>query len=219
MRITKWALQSGPPQIRVDILDSFATHLIDTKPFLPELLAALLDSDIRVVKAAANTLWELGTKAECAVPRILRAMKAIRARAACAHALCGIAPANPAVVAAITSYLKEKGDVETQVALIALLERAGPAAKDAVPQLIKAIDDPREKRGAGEQKPVQASAIKALGEIGVHAKPALQRLFKLVKDAKQPMTTRQAAARAIKKIDERRGQLADRILLRAMEPD
>ena len=78
-------------------------------------------------------------------------------------------------------------------ALIRLGEM-GPKAKDAVGDLVKAVDD---------RLPVMRSqALWALGKVGPDAKAAVPRLLKLIEDEwATPRDLRETAGQALKAID------------------
>jgi hypothetical protein len=102
------------------------------------------------------------------------------AGAAAADALCDLgAAAVPALVAAF-------GDAAVRDSAIAVVERIGPAAKDAVPALIVIAQD--------AASPSRRVAVHALGAIGADATPALNPLTALVGDLKAKLQAEAADA-------------------------
>ena len=67
----------------------------------------------------------------------------------------------------------------------------GPAAQDAVPDLIRVLQD--------EDWQVEQAAAKALGEVGPAAKDAVPELTRLLRD--KSAEVRETAARALERIE------------------
>ena len=119
---------------------SAARELINIgEPAVPALAALLHDPESRVKRAAASTLWGLGTRMGPAVPALAETLKdpdpEVRLSAAMALESAGehASAAVPALVAALK-------DPEANVRLYACkaLGAAGAGARSAIPALVEA---------------------------------------------------------------------------------
>jgi HEAT repeat protein len=117
-----------------------ARQLIDIgEPAVPALAGLLKDPEPRVRRAAASTLWGLGTRMGPAVPNLAETLRDPDAevRLSAAMALESAGPHAGAAVPALVQALK---DPEINVRLYACkaLGAAGAAARPAIPALIEA---------------------------------------------------------------------------------
>ena len=229
----------------------------------PALVAALKDADPEVVGNALDALASLGPKALANIDQALQDKslrhyatrltfrlgdKAVSAVPALVHALqqpiendddgvfrrevqFSLAAIGPAAKEAVPELIKSLDSKEEEVFGTACyaLGKIGPAAKEAVPALRKALDDRQDAERAAsvwallkilpdspnlpkfaapllirglnsEREVVRAECATSLGDLGVHAKPAVARLKKLLEDD-SPLV-RDAAAGALKKLGE-----------------
>jgi HEAT repeat protein len=139
------------------------------------LIEALDDKDIR--HKCIITLGRIGDKARPAIPALIRLMERDSSmRYGVIRAFAGIDPQSPEVMAALLNVLKasvEEGR-PLEEAIIAL-GGYGPAAKAAVPDLIKAMGV------KGNHPYYLPAAIWALGQIGpdaIAARPELEEYAK-----------------------------------------
>ena len=134
-RIPEWIDQLRSADAGVS--GNAARELINVgEPAVPALAALLKDSEPRVRRAAASTLWGLGTRMGPAVPNLAETLRDpdpdVRLSAAMALESAGshASAAVPALIAALK-------DSEVQVRLYACkaLGAAGPSARAAIPAL------------------------------------------------------------------------------------
>jgi HEAT repeat protein len=170
---------------------------------VPALAALLLgDSDEAVRSEAALALSKMNPASRTAVPSLSQALQdgnpGVRMYAALALFRLGGAarPAVPALIQALGDEGNQKRvgtfffTIRELVALA--LGRASAGTAEAVPALMEIL------AGNGTLELRQA-VVRALGDIGVEARPATPHLRKLLAD--QPPPLRQAAAEALDKIE------------------
>ncbi|MBP60684.1 MAG: hypothetical protein CMJ62_04080 [Planctomycetaceae bacterium] len=140
---------------------------------VPALISRIGDEQQEVRSSAAAALGEMGPAAQDAVPRLLAAALHdgdSRARLSMALAVNRIGPVDEAV----TYFIKALQDEHLRTPAVVALGQCGPGAKDAVPYLIKFLQD--------QDFRVRSSAVSALGRIGLHAERAVPELIKLLRD-------------------------------------
>jgi HEAT repeat protein len=140
------------------------------KAAVPALLAALRERGEPIRSLAAQALGRIGAKAREAVPALLELLrdKNDSLRFDAAEALSRIGPGADAVPV-LAKRLRDRYFAVGRTAAAAL-GKIGPAAKDAVPDLTKALKD-RQLRGW---------AADALGRIGPAAGAAVPTLLRLL---------------------------------------
>src|SRR5205823_4227922 len=154
--------------------------------------AVLKDGDTSARLAAAAALGDIGPAARDAIPALAEAMKKdtelqVREEAALALGGSGQAAAVPPLIDVLN------GDDEDVRRLAALaLGEIGPAARPAIPSLIKALRADKDYR-------VRFHAAEALGRMGPEAKVAIPALREALKDDRPEVSN--AAAETLKKID------------------
>ena len=123
-----------------EVSGSAARELINIgEPAVPAVATLLSDPDPRVRRAAASTLWGLGTRMGAAVPRLAETLRdpdaEVRLSAAMALESAGphAAPAVPALTQALTD-----ADANVRLWSCKALGAVGPAARSAIPALIAA---------------------------------------------------------------------------------
>ena len=140
------------------------------KPAAPALIELMTDPDDAVCRQALEALRQIRPGPEVGIPAVTKvlteASPAMQVRAL--HALAEI---GPEVVPFLIEALAEEDAVHW--ACIGLQE-IGPEAKDAVPALIEALDDPR--------LDVRREVTLALAAIGEAAAPAIPKLVVLLDD-------------------------------------
>jgi HEAT repeat protein len=111
-------------------------------PALPILLRLCKEKDDKVGSPAAAVLADLGTDAASCVPDLLATLKSTDDRLVrrAAFVLARVAPTSSEVVAGLRSALA--GPAASRPAVAQALGRMGTAAKDALPDLLKAMKDP-----------------------------------------------------------------------------
>ncbi|CAE7804942.1 mpeV [Symbiodinium sp. CCMP2456] len=135
---------------------------------LPQLLDALDDSDTSVRKGAVSALGDMGEEAKEGAPKLMKALHdsdgTVRIYAAGALEKLG--------TEALGKLAKNVHHYEPWVREHALraLTSIGKEAKEAVPELVDALDDPHFE--------VRASAAQLLGSMGKEAVEAVPRLGK-----------------------------------------
>jgi HEAT repeat protein len=141
------------------------------KPALPALLKALDDDDKQIWSDAIAAIAALGPDAQDAIPVLIERLDSRKNRGRqrdqrqgvmrTAYALSRM---GPAAVEPLTKALGES-DLTMKLGAARALGGMGPAAKDAVPALIKNLAD--------SQDPVRDESAQALALIGSAAGPAL----------------------------------------------
>ena len=109
-------------------------------------------------------------------------------RAAAARALVELGPV-PDDLPALLKLIKDRDDA-TREAAVRCLGKLGPAAKEAVPRLVKLLIED----GVGE---VRIAAATALGDIGPAALPAVPKLRQAMRDDR---AVEPAARKALEKM-------------------
>jgi HEAT repeat protein len=175
---------------------------------------------------AASALGRLGPKANAAESQLLTALKHTEhgVRIAAAHVLGEIGAKSPQAVTALIDLLKNDPEREARRSAAASLGNFGPAARAAIPALHSALKgdakggwwvaaDALGKIGGAEVVPVLIEALahpdddirftsmKALGNLGVVARPAVKALQKASQEDPRP-NNRAAAAEAVRKIEQ-----------------
>ena len=109
------------------------------EPAVPALAAMLKDPEPRVRRAAATTLWGLGTRMGAAVPGLAETLRDPdpEVRLAAAMALESAGPQGAPAVPALVQALKD-GDANVRLWACKALGAVGPAARSAVPALVDA---------------------------------------------------------------------------------
>src|SRR5262245_53462906 len=164
-----WTKGLRDPDVKVRREAVTAMGALKVKDAVPDLIAALKDSDEGVRAKAAEALWALGPEAREAVPALTLLLQDASAgvRLNAAGALGDIGPdALPALPALRKALWDRDPYVRAQAATA--VGRFGTAALAAVPDLVGALRD-----GA---KAVRVAALYALAEIGPDAKAALPAL-------------------------------------------
>jgi HEAT repeat protein len=172
---------------------------------------------------AASALGELGLKAKAAAPQLHAALKNPEVRGIAAHALAEIDANSLENITALIDLLKNDPHKEARRSAAASLGKIGPAAKAAIPELRAALQgdakggwwvaaDALAKIGGAEVVPVLIEALanpdddirltsmRALGNLGVVARPALMPLAKARQEDPRA-SNRAAAAEALRKIE------------------
>ena len=137
-RIPEWVEQLKSPDAATS--GNAARELIDIgEPAVPALAALLKDAEPRVRRAAASTLWGLGTRMGPAVPSLAETLRdpdpEVRLSAAMA-----LESAGQHAAAAVSALVQSLKDPDPNVRLYACkaLGAAGPGARAAIPALVEA---------------------------------------------------------------------------------
>jgi HEAT repeat protein len=145
----------------------------------PQLTALLEDTDESVRGQAFDTLGNIGLEPKelfAAASKILRA-KGDKLNAAAAATIRRLGPTMlPEVVAALRADDAKSADgAGLRLVCLQTLTMSGPGAKEAMPDLMKALGDPSPK--------VRLTAARALGNLGPDAKNAVDALTGLQNDS------------------------------------
>lgn len=153
-------LQDENAKVREQGARRLAESSRDISKSLPQLIRSLADDNQDVRRLAANALGDLGPKAKDAVPALVKLLEDSEenVRLVAAWALVNIDPENEAPVDVLSQSARE-GNPRSIVALGQL----GPAAAEAVPALIRALQS--------EKSLVRLQVLKALEKIGPQPKP------------------------------------------------
>ncbi|MFP4123781.1 MAG: sister chromatid cohesion protein PDS5 [Coleofasciculus sp.] len=141
---------------------------VEAKEAVPDLRAALQDSDKYVRGNAAYALGEIGVEAKEAVPDLQAALqdseKYVRGNAA--YGLGGIGADAKETVPDLQAALTDS-DTDVRSNAVSALGKIGAEAKETVPELRAILKD------NGEDVQVRRSAVYALGGIGADAKETI----------------------------------------------
>lgn len=162
--------------------DKAARELASLGPrAVPALIEALKSDTEGVVGRAARALKQIGPPAKDAVPALIARIDDNKGRsredAEVIEALMRIAPHRSEAVPALCAVLREPASNPNRTHAVVALGKMGVEAKDAVPDLIKMLEEEPGKAG-----PIRFHAATALGQIGTEAKRAVPALIKLLED-------------------------------------
>lgn len=161
------ALKDESFQVRENAARVLGQATVGREQAIGPLAGALKDDHQQVREAAAGALGSFGQEARSAVPALTQALqdKFANVRVAAAGALLNIKPNEPRAVQVLVREMGMPGAVHAGLAA-EFLERAGPAAAAAVPQLAEILKSGRDRGGV-------SLAARALGGIGEAAVPSL----------------------------------------------
>jgi HEAT repeat protein len=185
-------LKSDNASVRVKAETSLLQIGPDAAAGVPALIGALKDDDNSVAAVASLALARIGAPAVAPLTDALKDGKP-GVRALAAATLKRIGPDAKPAVAALVALVKSPGP-EAAPAIDAL-GAIGPAAKEAVPELVKVLQT--KSRPAGPQPP-RVNAAVALGQIG--GKEAVAALTEALKDKDRGGIVAVHAAEALGKI-------------------
>lgn len=137
-RTAEWIEKLKSPDAAVS--GAAARELINIgEPAVPALAAVLKDPEPRVRRAAASTLWGLGTRMGPAVPGLADTLRDADTDVRLA-AVMALESAGPHAAAAVPALVQALKDADANVRLYACkaLGAAGPAARPAIPALLEA---------------------------------------------------------------------------------
>ncbi|OLP18736.1 hypothetical protein BST81_09145 [Leptolyngbya sp. 'hensonii'] len=140
-----------------------------------KFLLSLLDSeDERYKHQAINDLAEFGIDASIAIPQLIKILeekdKQLSNSASIALSKIGVKS-----VASLASLL-DSNDLDIKRIAASTLEQIGEQAREAIPQLIKVIED------NDSDEEVRWYAVITIGKIGIPAKGAIPSLIKALQD-------------------------------------
>lgn len=148
---------------------------------VPVLIDALKSGTDGLVGRAARALGKIGEPAKEATPALIARIDKSKGRsrddAEVIEALTRIAPRRNEAVPALRAILREPSSNPSRIHAVVALGKMGAEAKEAVPDLIKMLDEDTGKAG-----PIRFHAATALGQIGADAKKAVPALIKLLND-------------------------------------
>jgi HEAT repeat protein len=206
---------------------------------VPDLEAALKESDPAVRRGAAEVLGLMGPRAAAAVPALVKVLedRDPGTAIAAAQALARLDPAKAATAVAMLARLFKDKDEKLAGSVALVLADFGPDARPAVPEVLaalKAKDEKLVRRSAfvlGRLRlPEAVSALQsalmgsaaarpavaeALGRLGEAAQPALPELLAALKDP----SLRPQAALAIVRIAPEKAAEAGRALAEDLAGD
>ena len=139
-------------------------------PAIEELAANLTDPNLHVRRAAIRALRQIKPGQDKVVPLMLKTL-GDKEPAVVLMALHTLAEGGAAAVPAMIEALK---DDRTDYWACIVLSEIGPAAKDAVPQLIKTLSD--------DEQEVRMEGAMTLAAIGEASAPAIPKLIELLND-------------------------------------
>jgi HEAT repeat protein len=166
-------LKNGIASVRRQAAESIARYGLKASKAGPALIDALDDPDDSVVGKAMAALRVVGADPKSLFPAMV---KVLRRNDTSLHPMASqiIFQVGPDAIDDIVALLKNEKAPGIRLACLQTLAMAGPRAKNAVGELIKALDD---------QSPrARLTAARALGNIGPDAKAAKDALAKAEKD-------------------------------------
>jgi hypothetical protein len=142
---------------------------------------------------AAASLAELGPMTKEALPVLEQTLKSEQDSGICIAAASALAAIGPEAVPALTSALTD-AEYDKRWPILQALGELGSAAKQAVPVLMKVLQD----QVLHDYLGVRRGAAESLGKIGPEARAAIPALIEALKD--ENWTVRSAAAGALGEI-------------------
>lgn len=180
-------------RVRYAALDALIKIDPAGKKVLPSVIDALDDQHWNVRGLAVVTLGTFGQAAQEAVPGLVDIInEAWQLKNQFQWGLENVSPSNKADFEFFTEEVRKKS-WEVHKAAVITLGRIGPYAYEAVPVLMRELDD--------DSPEARVSVIIALGEIGRHAYKAQHRLIALLRDEDE--NVRRYAAWALGKMEAR----------------
>lgn len=191
------ALKQATPQNRADAIRALGNFGEDASSTVDILVPLLSDQDPSVRVATASTLAEIGPKAGAAAVPLgkLLSDKQLRVRESAALALRDLGDQGAAAIPQLSSALRDPEPSVGMTAALALGQMKGEA-KSAVPALIAALQVSDEQQMSNADIQVLRNVVRALGEIGPAAIPALPALRKV-----QHLRVKYLAQESIAKIE------------------
>jgi HEAT repeat protein len=156
--------------VRVEAARALATLPSAPEITLPIWEKALRDADETTAQHALDALAALGAPA---VPRLIDALKYTHLRGGVAYILGCIGPPAAPATNALAKLIDDKDARVANEAVLALAS-IGPGAKDAVPALVKVLQQ------GSDEKSIFSSVAYALGKIGPDAAAAAPVLLNLL---------------------------------------
>lgn len=166
----KAGLKDKDPSVRAHCAMALGHIGKAAMPVIDDLVTLLADPDIHTRRAAIRAVRMIKPGPEKVVPLMLKAL-GDKERPVVLMALHTLAEVGEPVVAPMIEALK---DDRTDYWACIVLSEIGPAAKAAVPQLIKTLDD--------DEPEVRMEVAMTLAAIGDAAEPAVPRLTEELKD-------------------------------------
>jgi hypothetical protein len=174
------------------------------------MIAGLSDPDYRVRLASVDVLETFGERAAPAIPALVKVLNDSNkfVRWASSRTLGRLAPRAierkeaQTVVAGLMRLLNDREDLSVRITAAFAIEQYGPAAKEAVPLLARAIN-----RG---DKEYIIAILRALQGIGTDAQPALPNVAWILRYRGLPPSVRVEAAQTLARFGPlAKGQLSD----------
>jgi HEAT repeat protein len=188
-------LKNEKAAVRRQSAEAIALYGAKASKAAPALIAALDDTDDSVRAQALATLSKVGAEPKALLPALVKVLehKDISLHKPATKLFTQIGPgAIPDVIA----LFKGADSSAVRLACVQTLSMVGPPAKEAVPELIKALADKSAR--------VRLLAARALGNIGPDAKAALPALTKAEDD--NDTNVRQLAKAALAQIQAAKDQ-------------
>ncbi len=184
-------LNSGDSRVRANAATSLSCIADPGDEAVRALTKGLADSQWEVRVASARALGSIGGGARSAVPKLLRGLRdpegVVRKEAALA--LSSIDPGNEKLVREVRPW-KNSRDFVARLTAAQVMQRAGLTSRDAAGWFAALLSD--------EHRHVRITAVRALGDMGSHAKEAVPVLVKMLKDDDEGL--RFSVSQALKKI-------------------
>ncbi|HTL18729.1 MAG TPA: HEAT repeat domain-containing protein [Patescibacteria group bacterium] len=157
------------------------------KMAVPKVIPLLSSSERGDVMNAAGILGKIGLEPKLAVPALSKALEHPDAevRGKVVEALANFGPDAEPAVAVILQILTKTVQTDPQKQIAYTLGEIGPAAKDAVPQLIELLKSNKDREGL-----LNVVAADALGRIGPAASNAVPALIAALKSDDVRLPTR-----------------------------
>ncbi|MBM4068523.1 MAG: HEAT repeat domain-containing protein [Planctomycetes bacterium] len=202
-------LKNEIASVRLQAAQNISRYGVKASQATPALIDALDDADGSVRTQALSTLRAVGADGKTLLPAML---KVLRGKHTNLHDQAAqiVYQVGPDSVGEVIGLLRKEEAPALRQTFLQMLAMVGPPAKDAVEELVKALEDKSPR--------ARMVAARALGNIGPDAKAALDALARAEKDDDGNVRAIAAAAREQIRADADRKEFKVQGVLTAGDP-
>jgi hypothetical protein len=190
-------LKQASPKIHADLIRAIGAFGEDAASAVRVLIPLLSNSDPGIRSTTARTVGQIGVKAKPAAPELAKLLKDenSQVREAAALALRDMGTGAASAVHDLSAAILDPAPTVGMAAALALGQMRSEA-KSAVPALIGALQVTSEQQLSNDQIQMMRNIVRALGEIGPEARPAIPAMRKI-----QHLRVKYLAEEAVAKIE------------------